>query len=422
MRINNNLAALNAWRNLTSTDTNMNKALERLSSGYRINRAADDAAGLAITEKMRGQIQGLRSATSNAQNGISLIQTAEGALTEVHSILQRMRDLSVQGANDTMTDTDRAELQKEVTRLKDEIDRIGNDTEFNTRKLLNGSLTEATTAQGTVMKSVALTNGTVGTAATSAGTLASLADANANNFSLASGSVIHIEGYKDNGTKVSVDFTVATALATVGDLMGQISTAFGIGTVAGSQVAGAVTIDASGKVVVTGDTTTSQALWGLKLSVTDKTLFNDKMSNFEETQAAKDTATDQSLSLQLGANANQNMSVGVSDMRKAALALQNVDIGTKQGAQNALSVVDRAITSVSQQRSTLGAAQNRLQYTINNLGVAVENLVASESRIRDVDMASEMTNFTRQQILVQAGTAMLAQANQKPQAVLQLLR
>lgn len=415
MRINQNIAALNAWRNLTSTDVTMSRSLERLSSGYRINRAADDAAGLAISEKMRGQIRGLQAATQNAQNGISLIQTAEGALTEVHSILQRIRELAVQAANDTMTDADRSELQKEITNLKSEIDRIGNDTEFNTRKLLNGDLTTATTAQGTVLKSVVLHNSAgslvTQTSADSIG-LVSLWDANDNAFGLASDNVITIQGYKTNGTWVSTTLTV-TGTTTVASLMAKMSTDFG---------AASISVNASGRIQITGNNGTANAIFGVKLSVANATLFNDKLSNFEETQSAQDTANDKSLSIQIGANAAQSMSVGVSNMRSSALALSSVDVSTKQGAQNAITVVDRALTTVSSQRATLGAAQNRLQYTINNLGVAAENLQASESRIRDVDMALEITVFTRTQILMQAGTAMLAQANQKTQSVLQLLR
>lgn len=537
MRINQNLAALNAWRNLTSTDTMMNRSLERLSSGFRINRAADDAAGLAISEKMRGQIRGLNQAVSNAQNGISLIQTAEGALNEVHSILQRVRELAVQSASDTMTDSDRSELQKEVTNLLSEIDRIGNDTEFNTKKLLNGSLTAATTAQGTKLDSVKLQNGGKVTAKGS-GALVALKDANGNSLGITSGDSIVINAIKggtavasvsyavtgggawstadsesnvvagaiafsivagetltfnyggnsyttgglavasasvatlanvasDIQTKINAaltaagvsdsvtvtvrdsggaadsflittstgenlsltgtnatDAAVSTALVTGGvgasaltlqNLASQIKTTLGISS-------GSVSINSDGEIEVLGDDGTAKALWDLKLSITNRTVFNDKFSNFEETQAAQDTNSDASLSLQLGANANQTTTVGISDMRKAALSLSSISISTKTGAQNTISVIDRSLTTVSSQRSGLGAVQNRLQYTIANVGVAAENLAASESRIRDVDMSREMTEFTRSQILIQAGTAMLAQANQKTQNVLQLLR
>lgn len=540
MRINQNIAALNAWRNLSVTDVAMNKSLERLASGYRISRASDDAAGLAISEKMRGQVGGLRAAVANAQNGISLIQTAEGALAETHSILQRMRELAVQASSDTMTDADRSELQKEVSNLRSEIDRIANDTEFNTKKLLNGSLTEATTARGTVLNSVATGDGYTSVAIT-ATVLTALKDGNGNSFGLASDDIINIEGY-ENGTKVttgvltitstvnwttgdiednntagtvagtatanvsfyflfrgvtltaSIDgawvsgvttladaasgiqsainsaltangysnasvsvsindsggtadtFTIATntgdniklTASGGGDMNGAISAALftsgsgGTGTTLSALASkisqtlnitsGSVSIGSSGEITITGDDGTAQALTNVKLSVSNRTLFNDKFSSFTETQSAQDTNLDSSLSIQIGANGSQTMAVGISDMRASALAISSVDVSTRTGAENAITMVDNAISTVSSQRSSLGASQNRLEHTINNLGTAVENLQASESRIRDVDMALEITIFTRAQILTQAGTAMLAQANQKTQAVLQLLR
>ncbi|MEW6423867.1 MAG: flagellin [Bacillota bacterium] len=273
MIINHNISALNAWRGLSQTNSALAKSLEKLSSGMRINRAADDAAGLAISEKMRGQINGLNQAVRNAQDGISLIQTAEGALNETHSILQRMRQLAVQAANDTATSADRARIQEEVDQLVAEIGRIADTTEFNTQKLLNGSFASK---------------------------------------------IFHI-----------------------------------------------------------------------------------------------------------GANASQNMTITISNMGASALGLitsaGNISVSTQSAADAAITKIQSAIDRVSAQRSELGAIQNRLEHTIANLGVAAENLSAAESRIRDVDMAQEMMNFTRNQILVQAGTAMLAQANMAPQAVLKLL-
>lgn len=283
MIINHNISALNAWRGLSQTNSAMSKSLEKLSSGLRINRAADDAAGLAISEKMRGQIRGLNQAVRNAQDAISLIQTAEGALNETHSILQRMRELAVQAANDTNTIDDRREIQKEINELIDEIDRIAQQTEFNTQKLLNGSFVDKS---------------------------------------------FHI------GANESQNITLT--------INGMTSTLIG------------------------SDATTIDTL---------------KVSNV-------DTAT----------------TGGVLD-----------------SANTAITIIDDAIKDVSAERAKLGAYQNRLEHTIANLGVASENLTAAESRIRDVDMAQEMMNFTRQQILVQAGTVMLAQANMAPQAVLRLL-
>ncbi len=275
MRINHNIASLNTYRQLTINTTAGSKSLEKLSSGYRINRAGDDAAGLAISEKMRGQIRGLNQAERNAQDAISLIQTAEGALNETHSILQRMRELAVQSASDTNTDDDRKELQKEISQLLEEIDRISTDTEFNTMKLLNGSY---------------------------------------------------------------------------------------------------------------------------------------------ETTA---------LTFQVGANSGQIVDINLNDMSATTglgLSTTTVNLETRAGATSAIDAIDSAIKEVSSERAKLGAMQNRLEHTINNLGTTSENLTASESRIRDVDMAKEMMEFTKNSILQQAATAMLAQANSQPQGVLQLLQ
>ncbi|WP_346207719.1 flagellin Hag [Caldifermentibacillus hisashii] len=271
MRINHNIAALNTYRQLSSANTAQSKSMEKLSSGLRINRAGDDAAGLAISEKMRGQIRGLDMAAKNAQDGISLIQTAEGALNETHAILQRMRELAVQGANDTNVKEDRDAIQEELNQLMSEIDRIANTTEFNTQNLLNGSF---------------------------------------------------------SGT------------------------------------------------------------------------------------------------FQIGANDGQNINISISDMSTKGLSLTAnlVSVSSHGAASAAISQVDAAIELVSKQRSKLGATQNRLDHTINNLGTASENLTAAESRIRDVDMAKEMMEQTKNSILSQASQAMLAQANQMPQGVLQLLR
>lgn len=273
LRINQNVAAVNSYRNLSVTDGQMSKSLEKLSSGFRINRAADDASGLAISEKLRGQVRGLDTASANAQNGISLIQTAEGALNETTAILQRMRELTVQAANDTNVAADRTAIDTEIDQLSAEITRIAGTTEFNTQKLLDGG-------------------------------------------------------------------SVATG----------------------------------------------------------------------------------GLTFQIGANAGQVLNVKIADMDATALTVNALDVSSADTASASLAKIDTAIAAVSSQRSSLGAVQNRLEHTVKNLNVASENLAASESRIRDTDMAKEMMNFTRSQILSQAGTAMLAQANQAPQGVLSLLR
>jgi flagellin len=272
MIINHNLNAMDAHRNMTNNIAAAGKSMEKLSSGLRINRAGDDAAGLAISEKMRGQIRGLDQGSRNAQDGISLIQTAEGALNETHSILQRMRELSVQSSTATNTTADRLALQKEFSQLSKEVDRISSQTTFNTIKLIDGS---------------------------------------------------------------------------------------------------------------------------------------------------KKTS---SLSFQVGANAAEKIGVTIGTMSAKGLSIDKSSIGTAGAASLAITAVNKAIATVSTERANLGSVQNRLEHTINNLNVASENLQSSESRIRDVDMAKEMMNYSKNNILQQAAQAMLAQANQTPQGVLQLLR
>ena len=270
--VNTNIASLNSWRNLQASQNSMNSSLEKLSSGKKINRAADDASGLAISEKMTSQINGLDQATQNAQNGISLIQTAEGALNETTAILQRLRTLAISSRNDTNTDNDRGQTQKEVDALLDEVDRIATTTQFNTKNLLNGSAS-------------------------------------------------------------------ATHLV-----------------------------------------------------------------------------------FQIGANTAQVLSVGINKMQASALGVSDITLATGTGASAAVSLLDIAISKVSSQRASLGAIQNRLTHTVNNLEVASENLSAARSNLQDTDMAKEMANYSKQQVLIQSGTAMLAQANQSSQSVLKLLQ
>lgn len=317
MRINTNVSALNAWRNLGLTDSALTKSLERLSSGLRINRAADDAAGLAISEKMRGQIRGLNQAVRNAQDGISLIQTAEGALNETQSILQRMRELAIQASNDTLTTEDRYQIQKEINQLTEEVQRIGTFTEFNTQRLLDGGY---------------------------------------------QGKVLHIGANRDQ--TLEVDFADMRAL----------------------------TLDSAGQAFTSA----------LDIASTGGGYFT--------------TIGD------VGVTVNQISLVYID----SAGAVQNssvysLNVVLQGSAEAAIEEFDRALNEVSSERAKLGAYQNRLEHTINNLSVASENLSASESRIRDADMALEMVQFVRNQILLQSGTAMLAQANVKPQAILQLL-
>ena len=411
MRIQHNIASMNTQRMLGMNVAAANKNLEKLSSGYRVNRAGDDAAGLAISEKMRGQIRGLQMASKNAQDGISLIQTAEGALAETHNIIQRMRELAVQSANDTNTDSDRKELQAEVKQLISEIDRIANTTEFNTRKLLDGSAKGVAEAKyGTskinnnskiVIAQTALAdvNAAVKTAGISNGAyvLVRVNDTVApNTAGTATFNDVDYEMYGPNGQKVaSTDYAVVDGSITLNaSLVGAAVT---------------YTLTANADTGITGS-------MDMDMKVGESITFS--FSKFE----AASSDLENSILLQIGANGGQFTFLSVGSMKAADIGVASVDISTKWGAQAAIEVVNNALEKVSSQRGVLGAMQNRLEYTINNLGASAENLQAAEARIRDVDMAAEMSNFTKNNILTQAAQAMLAQANQLPQGVLQLLQ
>jgi len=374
MRINHNIAALNTHRQLSQANNANQNSMEKLSSGLRINKAADDAAGLAISEKMRGQIRGLETAQRNAQDGISLIQTAEGALNETHSILQRTRELAVQASNDTNTDTDRGEIQKEIDQLTEEIDRIANSTEFNTQKLLDGSKGTGNTIDAAAeifsqnSDSFSITSSVDNTTITDSGS-----------FFLEVGSETATSGTY-NYTLTNSDGTSSTGTISSGSTL---------------ETAG-VTLTA-GASVGEGDT--------LGLNVQD-----DK------------TTTEGELKFQIGSNTGQQINVAINDMSAEGLNVNDIDVTSQESAEASVTAIEGALRQVSGERSKLGAVQNRLDHTINNLGTSSENLTAAESRIRDVDMAKEMMSQTKASILSQASQSMLAKANQMPQGVLQLLR
>ncbi|MDS0524115.1 flagellin [Clostridium sp. SHJSY1] len=360
MIINHNMGAMNATRMMGMNQANASKSMEKLSSGLRINRAGDDAAGLAISEKMRGQIRGLDQASSNAQDAISMIQTAEGGLNETHSILQRMRELAVQSSNDTNNVNDRAEIQKEVTQLKSEITRISTDTEFNTKKLLNGNLGGAVDQNAAT--STVLSKTGVATAETS-------------------------------GAKAGT-YTITSGAA------GQLTMTFGAKT-----------------------QTISNANGAQELNFSDFGITLKTNAGYTADAAVGDVVvTAGSANFHIGANENQEIQLSIADMSATGLGVNAVDVSTQAGANSAITTIQTAIDSVSSERSKLGAYQNRLEHTINNLGTSSENLTSAESRVRDVNMAKEMSQFSKNNILNQAAQAMLSQANQQPQQVLQLLR
>lgn len=380
-QINTNVSALSAYRNLSNTQNSLTSSLEKLSSGLRINKAADDAAGLSISEGLRAQIGGLNVASRNAQDGISVVQTAEGALGEVHSNLQRLRDLAVQAGNDSNNAESRQAITDEATALVSEIGRISESTNFNGIKLLDGTA-------GTLQFQV----GANGDSASQIG------------VNLASSNVSDIKTQLETGTIAgALSFSFETADA----------------------VAGAYTFTSTkGGVATEVEVTTAAAA----TSVSD---FADKLNSDADFSSkfsaivnrdVDGAATGVSILAKDGgdvtANAATETALGAGTAGSGTVGLE---FGTAAGAQSSIRLIDEQIKSVSSARSNLGAVQNRFETAINSINVSKENLSASESRIRDTDMAAEMANFTRSNILQQAGTSMLAQANSLPQSVLSLL-
>ena len=383
MRINNNIMAMNTHRQYTMNNSKMSGATERLSSGYRINRAGDDAAGLAISEKMRSQIRGLDMASKNSEDAISLVQTAEGALEETHSILQRMNELAVQSSSDTNNDSvDRDALQAEFAALSAEIDDIADKTSFNGKKLLNGSFgSTASVNSGSVVK--------VG--------LDGVKD-------------IKFEGFADtegdaDGTQYTIQFSDGGGGADYTVTLDPSGDAIALSGVANTAGAHTMSLDfGDGRMVTIEFADTAAAD---EIAATDTLVFDVKGD------AAK---------IQTGVNEGDTLSLSIGNTDSTELGVDTLDISTQDGAAAAITSVQAAINTVSTQRANLGAIQNRLEHKINNLETSSENLTAAESRIRDVDMASEMTEYTQTSILVQAATSMLAQANAAPQNVLSLLQ
>ncbi|MBF0689196.1 MAG: flagellin [Cellulomonas sp.] len=388
LSINTNIAAMNSYRNLSATQGDLSSSLEKLSSGLRINRAADDAAGLAISEGLRAQIGGTKQAVRNAQDGISVVQTAEGALTETHSILQRMRTLSVQAANTGgLSAAAKSNIQDEIGELSTELDRIAKTTQFNGAKLLDGTYSGvfhvgANTGDDNQIK--------VGLTTTD---LAGLATGVTGTGGLSSGGLgltgIDVTADSAGGTTAAQASATQTNLAlTAVNTMKGGTALTGTPTAADVQTALQTAAGANYAVTVTANATTP--------------------ANYDVTVKA----------VAAGVAGNG----AVTGLTGVTLAGGADAVGGTGGPQSAITAIDNAIEAVSKVRSQLGAVQNRFDHTINNLNVAVENLSASESRIRDTDMAEEMVAFTRAQILSQAGTAMLAQAKALPQSVLQLLQ
>ena len=390
MRIQHNIMAMNAYRNYNNNTSALSQNLEKLSSGYKINRAGDDAAGLAISEKMRAQIAGLEQAQDNAQSGINLVQTAEGALQEVHDMLNRMVTLADQSANGTFdNETDRANLQQEVEQLKSEIDRIADSANYNGINLLDGSLGGASASLNTDngVKSVEVMGGNI----------AALNTVSVN-FSLTSAGVVNVASMS-GATNVTW-------------------TAVGSNTV--GEYGGAVTFVAD----VSGATAAVKAKFeGMTVTVTVNAANDDGKFTAKAAGAQALTKSD-GLTLQIGDTSDSfnQMKVDLDDMHTDSLKIDDINVGSQADAKLAVDVIRKAINTVSATRGLLGATQNRLDHTINNLSVMTENIQDAESTIRDTDVADEMMAYTKNNILVQSAQAMLAQANQVPQGVLQLLQ
>ena len=478
MRINHNISALNACNILGKTNKRLDASLERLSSGYRINRAADDAAGLAISEKMKTQIAGLEQASRNASDGISVIQTAEGALVEVETMLQRMRELSVQASNGVNTDEDRAALQDEIDQLKDEINRVSTTTEFNTKKLLNGTVDRRSYSDHANVELISLSDSvnsgdytmkigeapqpaeiytTFGTSGITAGkisinggteievtdgqSLESVYSAIRTAGEAANVQVIPIKYVRDADGDIKKDDegNILYTETTINDAEGLHFVTDDRGTDAKLEIycEDAALADALGletKNIATGTNSTVKLLDGFNstatVSVNGEYVTIKDLDDFEMKFKVMSAAGEVTVSvldagpmhLQIGANEGQDIEVRIPRVDTDTLEISDINVCTQEGAQHAITCFETAINQVSSIRAKLGAYQNRLEHAINSLDVAAENLTESLSRIADTDMAKEMAQMTQQQVLSQAGTSMLAQANERPQNVLQLLQ
>ncbi|MHB8128192.1 MAG: flagellin N-terminal helical domain-containing protein [Mobilitalea sp.] len=519
MRINHNISALKANNQLAKTNNQLDKSLEKLSSGYRINSAADDSAGLAISEKMRTQISGLDQASRNASDGISVIQTAEGALVEVEAMLQRMRELAVQSANGIYTAQDREAIQSEIDQLSSEITRISETTEFNTMTLLDGNIDRKSYSSDNNVNLISLSDTVsvgdytlvvtqdarqavalgdesafagVGTAVTILSTQTGSININGESIVVNIGDTLDdvFTKLRDAGDTVGVSVFAVAAAATAsttnnldlagytsktwtgGDRLAFVSSDYGadekieiycddpeLATLLGlsPSKSTATGYDAKATLDYTSkfDNTATVSITGNKVTVSDRnsfqmvveiapgavmTVFDDykvddtsivaPVTNLGDLLSTLDDFIKPTISvldagpmdLQIGANEGQTMSVRIPEVNPATLGIDKINIGTADGAQEAISLLDKAINQVSSIRSKLGAYQNRLEHSISNLDTTSENMTESLSRISDVDMAEEMADYTQKNVLAQAGTSMLSQANQRPQTILTLLQ
>lgn len=382
MRINYNVSAMLSNNALANNDSLLAQSLERLSSGLKINHAKDNPAGLAMAKRMNAQIEGLSKANDNANDGISVIETADGAMTEISEMLQRMNELAVKSANGTMSDSDRATVQDEVAQLKEEITRISDTLEFNGQKLLNGEFE---------LKGYVYNNLDVKVSEYSKEVPAKVYSINKIVIEKESLGGEETGGYVVTGKDLGAEFPAGATVEVSKDNLVTISGANGF----------ELTLDLSRiDLKETLKTQTNVTIQDLKIDVTGVG----------------------AMRLQVGANEGQVLAVEIPAITLRNMGIENLDVSTKEGALKGIEDIDKAIRYVSDIRGRLGAYQNRLESAVNSLDVTSENMTAAYSRIMDVDMAEEMTNYSTYQVLTQAGTSMLAQANQRPSQVLQLLQ
>ena len=435
--VKNNMMAVNTLNTLNKNQSALATSLKQVSSGMKINGAVDDASGYAISERMRVQIRSLDQDNQNTQNGNSMMKVAEGAVSSTVDILKTLKEKVINAANDTNTDDDRLTIQKELNQSIDQINDNANIT-FNGKYLVDGTHNQKVTATTTTF-----TNQSMSTATDGGSALTALLDRTGRNLNIHTQDTITVS-YVNQGKTETTSFKVSTC--TFANIIGKISgvsttgvngtnSAVGASSIIGTNVAGDTVYTASGESAITiyaSGTGVGKSLGGITFSITDTQGNINKSANavldaFSEMIRAQDNSQDNSMNFQIGTRANQAIRVGMTDMRAQALGLQGSDgatlnISTRDKANAAINVLDNAISKALDQQTTIGAVQSRLNYTSQNLTTASENVQASESTIRDADMAKAMTNYTKNNVLMQAAQAMLAQANQSSSGVLSLLQ
>lgn len=447
MTVKNNISALNTLNIMNKNSSALNKSLQKVSSGEKINSAADDASGYAISEKMKVQIRSLDQANQNAQNGNSLLKTAEGAVSSTVDILKTLKEKVVNAANDTNTTADRQTIQKELNQAIDQINDNANVT-FNGKTLVDGSMNK----QIKTATANTFTNQSLSTSTAFSDKLTAIKDRDGIALDIKSTDTVKIS-FVRNGRSYTTSFKVSdNALSTIFDKANSAikdssssvkafdTTKLRATSLIGTDATGVSVYTADGNAAITvlaGKTGTTAQVSGFSISVsgTDgnvKKSINQKLDNFSESIRAQEKSGNNALTLQIGAKSNQSITVGLTDMRAQALGLQgtdantgvvkNIDVTTRDNANVAINVMDTAIQKALDEQTNIGAVESRLDYTSSNLTSSSENVQAAESTIRDANMAKEMTDYTKNNVLLQASQAMLAQANQSTSKVLSLLQ